>query len=525
MTDTTSAKSTLGTDSKPGTDTTPATTPATSVSRTHRPYVFAAIILAMFMAAIEATIIATSMPSIVAKLGGISLYSWVFSSYLLMQAVTVPIYGKLADLFGRKHIFIFGIAVFIVGSVLSGFAWSMQALIAFRFIQGIGAGAVLPLAVTLIGDLYTLEERGRVQGYTASVWGISSIVGPLSGALIVQYADWSWVFWVNVPFGLVAIGLVSVYLHEGVGRKQPHIDYQGAALLLVTLASLMLAVTHAADWAPGVLGGLLALTVASAVLFVRQERRAPEPVINLALWKMPLIFHANAATLASGIAMMGAISFLPTFVQGALGTTALVAGFTLAAMSVGWPLASTLSGHMLVKMGARRLSRLGGVALFVGALILALFATAGPPAAAAGAFFLGIGLGTLSTVFIVAIQTSVPWEQRGAATAGNLLMRLLGNAFGAALFGGVLNFMFQRDIDSRGLAATFSIDSVQGLLGGAARVAEGATNTTALSGGATGEALRAALAASLNGVFWGVVVAAAIAMVITFRVPEVRLER
>ncbi len=499
-------------------------TPATSVSRTHRTYVFVAIILTMFMAAIEASIVATSMPSIVARLGAISLYSWVFSSYLLMQAVSIPIYGKLADLFGRKHVFIFGIAVFLVGSVLSGFAWSMQTLIAFRFIQGIGAGAVLPLAITLIGDLYTLAERGRVQGYIASVWGISSIVGPLSGALIVQYASWSWVFWVNVPFGLVAIVLVSVYLHEGVGRKQHHIDYPGATLLLVTLASLMLTLTHAADWGLGAVGALLALTLVSGGLFFRQERRAPEPVINLALWKTPLIPLANAATLVSGIAMVGVITFLPTFVQGALGATALVAGLSLSAMSIGWPLASTIAGHMLVKVGTRRLSHLGGAAVFAGPVVITLFGASGAPAAAAGAFLLGVGLGILNTIFIVAIQTSVPWAQRGAATASNLLMRILGNALGAAVFGGVLNFLLQRNIAAGGLTGRFSIDSVQGLLGGGALDAASGAPADALLTGAAGAALRAVLTASLNGVFWGVVIAGAITLAITLRMPDVRLD-
>jgi len=496
----------------------------TSVSRTHRPYVFVAIIMAMFMAAVEATIVATSMPSIVAKLGGISLYSWVFSSYLLMQAVSIPIYGKLSDLFGRKHVFMFGVSIFLVGSVLCGFAWSMQALIAFRFIQGMGAGAVQPLAVTLIGDLYTLEERGRVQGYTASLWGIASIVGPLAGALIVQYVDWAWIFWVNIPFGLVAIVLVSVYLHEGVGRKQHHIDYLGAALLLVTLASLMLALTHAADWGLGAFGGLLALTLVSAGLFFAQEARAPEPVMDLALWKSPLISLANAATLTSGIAMIGIITFLPTFVQGALGVNALVAGLTLSAMLLAWPLASTATGLVLVRVGTRRLSRLGGAVVFAGALVIALFAASGPPAAAAGAALLGIGLGILSTTFIVAIQTIVPWAQRGAATASNILMRILGNALGAALFGGVLNFLLQRNIAAGGLAGTFSIDSVQGLLGGDAHNIAGGADAAALLSGPAGDALRAALAAALNGVFWGAVAAAVVTLAITLRMPDVRLE-
>ena len=191
--------------------------------KTHRPLVLAAIMTAMFMAAIEGTIVATSMPSIVARLGGVALYSWVFSSYLLMQAVTVPIYGKLSDLFGRKRVFIAGILIFLAGSVLCGFAWSMPSLVAFRFLQGFGAGAVQPLAITLVGDLYAIEERGRTQGYIAGVWGVSSVVGPLSGALIVQNLHWSWIFWLNLPFGLLCIALVTRFLHEDVEIGRAHV--------------------------------------------------------------------------------------------------------------------------------------------------------------------------------------------------------------------------------------------------------------------------------------------------------------
>lgn len=495
----------------------PAAAPTTSVDRTRRPFVLMAVMLAIFTAAIEGTIVATSMPSIVASLGGVSLYSWAFSSYLLMQAVTVPIYGRVADIFGRKHVFIFGLVVFMVGSVAAGFAGSMYTLIACRFLQGLGAGAVMPLAMTLLGDMYTLEERGRVQAYTASVWGVSSIVGPMAGALIVQYTDWAWIFWVNLPFGILSIVMVSLFLHEGKGRRRPSVDVTGAVLLLVTLSALMLLLTEATHWSATMLVTLVALAVVGGALFLRHEARVAEPIVSLALWRTPLIALANAATLANGVAMVGLISFLPTYVQGAVGASALVAGFTLSAMSIGWPIAATITGRVLLRMGPRKLAHIGGVAVFVGTFAVALVAPWGPGPLAAASFVLGIGLGTLNTTFLVAVQSTVPWAQRGVATASNMLARLMGNVVGVALFGGVFNALLRRQLENHGLSGQFSIDSVQGLLERSGHA------LTGLLASPAGDQLRRALAEALEGVFWCAAAAGLITLLATLRIPEVRL--
>ena len=481
-------------------------------ARTRRPLVFSAVILAMFMAAIEATIIATSMPTIVARLGDMPLYSWVFSSYLLMQAVSVPIYGKLSDLFGRKRVFLFGLSTFLAGSVLCGLAQSMATLVAFRFLQGLGAGAVQPLAMTLIGDLYEVEERARVQAYVSSVWGISSIVGPMSGALIVQYLDWAWVFWVNVPFAVAAIIIVSLHLHEDIEHKRPDIDYAGAGFLLAGLSGLMLMLTHIADLTLPRLLGLTAIVAAAAVLFIRQEQRARDPMVNLSLWKTPLVAVANSATLVAGIAMIGVLNYLPTFVQGVLGTSAMVAGLTVSSMSIGWPLASLTGGRLLLRVGSRKVARAGGIALFSGSLILALFADAGVLVAAAGAFVLGMGMGLLHISFLISIQSSVPWSQRGAATASYILMRILGSAIGSAIFSGLLNYSVQRYLENHGLTERLSIDDVQSLL-------DGADTAHAMSASAT-DSLRAGLSYSLHWVLWGVFLAAVVALVIAWSAKE-----
>jgi EmrB/QacA subfamily drug resistance transporter len=477
--------------------------------------VLGALVLAMFLAAIEGTIVATAMPSIAAKLGGFALYSWVFSAYLLMQAVTTPIFGKLADLYGRKPVFLAGVALFLAGSVLCGFVSSMEMLIAFRLLQGVGAGAVLPISSTLAGDLYSVEERGRVQGYLSSVWGISSVVGPLAGGLIVEHADWHWIFWLNVPFGLLSMLMITLFLHEEVRHEERSIDYAGAALLLVGLSALMLALTQGGSWGFGLSGGLVALALLLLFAFVRQQRRAPDPMMHLELWSHPIIRVGNLSILLAGVAMIGLITFLPTYVQGVLGRDALVAGFTLSAMSIGWPLASVVAGRLFVRVGVRKVVRAGAISAAAGTFVVASFASYGPLAAGCGAFLLGVGLGLLNTTFIVAIQSSVPWRQRGVATASNMLMRNLGNAVGAALLGGLLNLRLAHYLEARNLQDKVSLDSVRDLVGEGAHAA-GGVDANALS------LLREGLAGGLGWVFWVIFALALATLLVSWRVRELK---
>jgi MFS family permease len=407
--------------------------------------------------------------------------------------------------------------VFLAGSVLCGFATSMGMLVAFRFLQGLGAGAVQPITTTLAGDLYAIEERGRIQGYMSSVWGLSSIVGPLVGGLVVHSIGWQWIFWVNIPFGIASIVLVMMYLHEKVEAEASSIDYPGAVLLLACVGPLMLGLTQAGTWGASRVLPLFAVAAVALVLFIRQERRAPDPLMHVELWRNPLIRNANLATLTSGIMMIGVITFLPTYVQGVLGGSALLAGFTLSAMTLGWPLSAFWAGHRIVHVGVRRLVRAGGVCVLLGTLIIAVLSPRGALPAGLGSFMLGVGLGLSNTTFIVAIQTSVSWTQRGVATASNMLMRILGSALGAAVFGGVLNLMMSAYLRREGLQDRVGINSIQELMGGE---------------GAPGDALppdvlallRDGLAHSLHVVFWGIVVFAAITMAAAWRVPELRRE-
>jgi EmrB/QacA subfamily drug resistance transporter len=484
---------------------------------TRRPWVLATLIVAMFMSSIEGTIIATAMPDIVASLGGFAVYSWVFSSYLLMQAVMVPIFGKLADLFGRKPVFIVGVVIFLIGSILCGLAPTMGWLIAFRFIQGIGAGAVQPISMTLIGDLYTMEERARIQGYLASVWGVSSIAGPLVGGLIVQYSHWAWIFWMNVPFGILALIGIHLFLKEDFERKKRSVDYAGASLFFLGVSSLMIILVQGGTawaWNSLPLLGLAGFSLLMFGLFLRQETRAAEPIMPLELWRERLIAVANTATLTAGMVMIGLTTFLPTFVQGVMGRNAVVAGFTLTAMSLGWPLASTIAGRMLIRRGSVALSRFGGIMIFLGGLMFVLMrGSSGPWYAGAASFLVGVGMGFLNTTFIVSIQSSVGWEQRGVATASNMFTRIMGNALGAAVFGGVLNQVIVSYLRARD--SSVSLDDLRLLLDSGA----------GSLGGAGNELLQAALASGLNAVYWGVFIAGTVTLGLVLLMPEVTQRR
>lgn len=485
--------------------------------KTNRPLVLISLIIAMFMSAIEGTIVATAMPNIVGDLGGFSLYSWVFSSFLLMTAVTTMIYGKLSDLFGRKPIYVFGVIVFLIGSILCGFATSMTMLIIFRFIQGIGAGAVQPVATTIVGDIYSVEERAKIQGYLSSVWGISAIVGPLAGGLIVQYSDWAWIFWVNIPLGIIGMIGVIFFLHESVEKEEKNIDYTESALFFISITALMLLfIESGVDWAwlsspTFILAGTFAVFM---YIFIWWEKRTKAPMMPLYLWQDKLISFANIATLTSGAIVIGLTSFLPTYVQGVMGYSAVVAGFTLTMMSVGWPIASSLAGYIFLKIGFRKTAIIGGFALFLGAILfLFLDVAKGPIWAGAGSFVIGVGMGLTSTTFIVAIQNHVGWKTRGIATASNMFMRMIGSSLGVALLGGVLNtklkaYMENIDVD---MDQNISADSINSILDPETigDLSEHSLNV-----------LRTGLDVSLTYVFWGIFIFAIVTLIFSFFLPK-----
>jgi EmrB/QacA subfamily drug resistance transporter len=396
------------------------------------------------LVALDSTIIATAVPSIVRDLGGFSQFPWLFSIYLLTQAVTVPLYGKFADSLGRKPVMFFGIIVFLLGSVLCGAAWSMPALIIARAVQGVGAGAVQPISMTMVGDLYTVEERARVQGYVASVWGIASVIGPALGGAFSEYLSWRLIFFVNLPLGALAIWMLARKFNERVNRQSHRVDYAGAATLTAGFSLIILGLLEggvAWPWlsAPTLL--IFVLGVAMLVAFVFVERRAAEPVLPLWVFRRRVLTGGNLAALAVGALMIGLSSYLPTYVEGVLGTSAVVAGFALATLTVGWPLAATLSGRIYLRIGFRDTALIGWVFVIAGAVLAFTLLGENSPviSAAVASFVIGLGLGLSTSPTVVAAQSVVGWEQRGVVTATNMFSRSLGSAVGAAVFGAIAN--------------------------------------------------------------------------------------
>ncbi|KYF56571.1 disulfide bond formation protein DsbA [Sorangium cellulosum] len=395
------------------------------------------------MAALESTVVATAMPTVIGDLGGIQQYAWVTTAYLLTSSVLVPICGKLSDIYGRKPVILFGIAVFLIGSIASGAARTMPQLIAFRALQGAGAGAMQPMAMTISGDIFDLNERARIQGVFGAAWGLFGITGPMVGGLIVHYLSWRWVFYINIPFGIAAAALVATAFHERIDRRRHELDFLGAALLSAGVVALLLAT--------GRLGGQTTViaaiaSVVSFAAFFAVERRAPEPMIPLPLFRRPVMLISNVAGAILGGAMMGTITFVPLFVQGVLRGSPTDAGSAIAPMLVGWPVASAIGGRLIPRVGFRPLiwvglgfTALAGLALAIGG------AHETPLMLRATTLVFGVGMGLSNVALLIAVQSSVAWDQRGIATASTMFSRLLGGVVAVGIMGGVLTAELAKD--------------------------------------------------------------------------------
>ena len=464
--------------------------------RSERGPVLGAIMLCSALVALDSTVIATAVPTIVKDLGGFSSFPWLFSIYLLAQAVTVPIYGKLADVVGRKPMITFGVSVFVLASLLCGVAWSMPALIASRALQGVGAGAIQPIGITMIGDLYTLEERAKVQGYVASVWGMSAVIGPALGGLLSEYSTWRWIFFINLPLGALALVTLRRRFVEKVERRSHTIDYTGAALLTTGCSLLILGLLEGGKAWPWrslttafVLGGATVLLV----VFRHVERRAAEPVLPLWMFHRRVLVSGFLVSLGVGGLIVGLSSYVPAYVQGVLGTGPIEAGFALAALTMGWPLAASVSGRLYLRLGFRDTALIGISIAIVGSLMTAhLSATSSVQAVAAAMFVTGCGMGLSASPTVVAVQSVVGWDRRGVVTGTTMFSRSMGAALGAATFGAIANAtLADRFSHSPSALGIRSVDDT----------------TRALAAGGPGADLaRAALYAASHHVFVGIAV-------------------
>ncbi len=455
-----------------------------------RAVVVTGLLCSVFLAALEATVVATAMPTVIAELGGVEHYSWVFSAYLLASTVTVPVYGKLADLYGRKPLLLFGIALFLVGSMASGLSRSMTELIAYRAVQGLGAGAIQPITLTLVGDLFTLEQRARTQGVFSAVWGVAGLAGPLIGGLIVSHLSWRWVFFINVPFGFVSAVLIVAALREEVAHRRHALDLAGAVLLTAGVLALL----TTTSW------GLAAAALLLAA-FVWVERRAAEPVLPLDLFRRRAIWVSSVANGLNGAAQFTAVTFVPLYVQGVLAGSPIEAGATITPMTVGWPVASALTGRLLPRLGFRPFIRLGLAVSAAAAASMALLLGRDVRLIAQIAMFVfGMGLGFSNTALLVAVQTVVPWRERGVVTATTMFFRTIGGALAIGAMGSYLTA-------SVGPHA----DEIQRLLAAAA-----AHGSARLGADALGP-----LRAALQAIFWMFAGLSALAVLVGLRFPYV----
>jgi EmrB/QacA subfamily drug resistance transporter len=409
-----------------------------------RRLVTAAILLGMFLAALEATAVAAAVPTAVGELGAVSRYSWVFSVYLLTSTTTVPLYGKLADLYGRKRVYLAAVAFFLLGSALSGLAQSFGQLVVFRAVQGLGAGGVMPMAITVIGDIYRLEERGRIQGLFSTVWALASLIGPLLGGLITDALSWRWIFYLCVPFGLASAWMLQRWLREEAVRREHPLDLLGSASLTAAAALLLLALIEGPEswgWSDPRTLALLAGAGAGLAVFLWQERRAPEPMLPLDLFRNRLIAVASCGNALLGALLFAITAYVPMFGQGVVGGTAVDAGSLLAPILIGWPITSTLAGHLLMRVSYRSFAIGGGALIAAGSLLLAR--GDGRPEVMLAMLIIGCGMGFLSIPYILGVQNAVPWQRRGVATSSVQFFRNIGGAVAVAALGALLNARLQ----------------------------------------------------------------------------------
>jgi EmrB/QacA subfamily drug resistance transporter len=453
----------------------------------------------MSLGALEATVVSTAMPTVVATLGGLAHYSWVFAAYLLTSTASVPIWGRLSDLYGRRRLYLIGVAVFLVGSVMSGAATSMAFLIAARAIQGLGAGAIIPLSMTIVGELYALSERARTQALFSGVWGVASIAGPLVGGYITDAVSWRWVFYLNVPFGFCCMAVIALAYPPSRSDKPVQVDWLGASLLFAGVSALLIALGGEG----GSIGYWLAASVALLGAFAFVERRAVEPILPVDLLRLPVITRSLVVVFLVGIALFGAIAFIPLFVQTVMGGTATQAGQVLTPLFLGWVVMSIAAARLTVRLGYRVSAIGGSVLMTLGFFGLTLLDAHSPrPLLVTSCTMLGAGMGMQMLSLLLAVQHGVDRSRLGLATSLNQFSRSIGAAVGVAAMGAIM---------ARSLSG--------------ASLPTGAEGFTASGAMALSAAARDQFAAALHRVFLAGTVVSAAGFVATLFLPPVNFNK
>ncbi|MGD0115201.1 MAG: MDR family MFS transporter [Dehalococcoidia bacterium] len=424
----------------------PRTTTTGQAQLSHRQVlvVFSGLMLGMLLASLDQTIVATALPTIVGELGGLQHLSWIITAYLLTSTASMPLYGKLSDLFGRKLLFQFAIVVFLVGSALSGAAHSMLELIGSRAVQGLGAGGIITMSQATIGDIVSPRDRGRYQGYMGTVFAVAAVGGPLLGGFFTDHLTWRWVFYINLPLGLLALVVTQTVLRLPFQRQKHSIDYLGSALMVGGLTSLLLVTSWGGTefpWWSLQIVGLSVLGVLLLCLFVVQETRAPEPLLPLRLFGEQVFRVGAVIMFVLGLAMFGAVAFLPLYFQVVDGVSATMSGLRLAPLMLGVVATSVLAGQVISRTGKYRFFPIVGTAITTLGLFLLSRLSTGSGFLEESVYMgvLGVGLGMIMQVIVLAVQNAVPYRDLGAATAGANLFRSLGAAFGVAICGSILN--------------------------------------------------------------------------------------
>jgi EmrB/QacA subfamily drug resistance transporter len=461
------------------------------MSRNRKIIITVGIMLSLFMASMESTVVATAMPTIVSQLGGLEHYSWVFAAFMLTSTTFMPLYGKLSDLYGRRRVYFVAMTLFLLGSLLCGLARSMPQLIIFRALQGLGAGGVLPMVFIMTGEMFTFEQRARMQGVFSGVWGVSSIVGPLLGGFIVDSLSWPWVFYINLLPGLVAIALVAAWRDQPSTGNKPVVDYAGAGLLTASVVTLLLGLMD-----PGSLTSwaLLGLAIVLFVALAQVERRAVDPILPLPLFRSRLFTGAVLHGVLSGWALFGSLSFVPLFVQAVMGATPTEAGATLTPMLLGWVVASIAGSRLLLKINYRTLAVIGAGALTLGALLMALIGThVNQIVLMLFLTIMGIGMGLAVPSFMIAVQSAVERRFLGTATSTLQFSRSIGGTLGVSVMGALLSVRLTTSLQAAGLDLT-AVDRLLAPDPGASAVVD--------------NAMRGMVADALTGVFWIAVIGA-----------------